>query len=110
VLRVATACSVFGPVTFDFLCRSEGLLLIDADQLPRLEILRTHFIEDAPVVQDVPLEGRPDLASNALGREELAQVLRLVADRAVDEEGRVPVGLGDADLCVLSGDEPLGRA
>src|SRR5262249_46566230 len=94
----------------DFLRRRQDVLLVEAHQLLRLEVLQAYVVEDAPVVQDVPLEGRPDVAGETLLREEPAQVLPLVADRAVDEKGRVPGGLGNTDLRVLGGDQPLGRA
>ena len=45
-----------------------------------------------------------------LRREERPEILGLVADGAVDEEGGVEVGLGDADLGVLGRDQSLGRA
>src|SRR5262249_20582369 len=44
-----------------------------------------------------------------LGKQ-LAEIFGLKAEAAVEEEGRVEVGLGDADLRVLGSDLPLGRA
>src|SRR5262249_48347141 len=88
----------------------QHLLLVDGDQLLRLEILQAHVVQDPPVVEDVPGEGRPDLPGEAARAEQLREVLRLVAEGAVDKEGGVEVGLGDADLGVLGRREPLGRA
>src|SRR5262249_47730980 len=56
-----------GDPIFDFLGGGQDLLLIRTDQLLRLKVLEADVVEDSAVVQDVPLEGRADLAGEALG-------------------------------------------
>ena len=86
------------------------LVLVSGDHFLQPRLLQTHVVEDSAVVQDVPAEAGNEKAQNALVRERLREVFGIPADGAVDEDGGIKVGFGDADLSRLRSDLALGAA
>src|SRR5262249_29630473 len=71
-------------------------------------ILHADIVEDAPVVEDVPSEGRADHSDHAgVTMEQFAKLLGRHSDGAIDGEMRVEVGLSDSYACALSRDLPF---
>src|SRR2546425_349206 len=80
-----------------------GGLLIRRDQFLEPGVLQTDVVPNTAVVQNVSGERRADAAGERPPVEQVREPLRRVADRAVDRDVRVELGLGHADDRGLGG-------
>ena len=88
----------------------QDLVLVGRDQLLRPGLLQAHVVLDPAVIQDVPAEAGKDGSDEALGLEQLGQVLGIPTDDAVDGDGGVEGGFGHPDLGALGRHLALGAA
>src|SRR5438552_385567 len=72
--------------------------------------LQADIIENAAIVENVPLGGRSDAAVEGGGLEEVGEAARRVAEVAVEGDAWIELRLGDADLGTLGGGLALGAA
>ena len=78
-----------------------SVLVVD-DQLLELGFLKADVVQDPTVVEDVPLERRADGALERLAVKQVGKVLGRITERAVNGDGRVEIGVGNADLTAVS--------
>ena len=73
-------------------------------------ILDADAVDQAAIIQDIPTNTWPDGADEALGREQVGEVLGFVAERPEQGNARIEIGGGDADAGALGRDLAFGAA
>src|SRR5690606_38075504 len=64
-------------------------------------------VTESAVVEDIPAERRADVAARGVREEQVLELAGPDEDLTVDGEGRIHVGLRDADEGALAGDQPF---
>src|SRR6516165_12562784 len=82
----------------------EDRLLIGKGQLLEEGILETDTVEDAAIIQNFPVEGRPHEAKQTeRSVKEILKFLGTDPDAADQDDTRIKICLGDADAGALGG-------
>ena len=92
-----------GEPVLDLALRLEHHVLVVDQQRLQFGVLGAHLIGDLAVVEHRPAERRAEGEGDARRGEELFDLVAIGgrdqrAERAAEREGRIEVGLGDADL------------